>query len=248
MAEYQKNYVWEKTGAIGVLSLHNPPENFISEPEFIDIEQIRDILTDKALKGLIINGTGRHFSAGANLDNLRQMARDEALLHKKISGGKDLIIQIRNLNIPVVASIRGVCFGAGLEIALACHIRVCSENALFAFPEANHGIMPGLGGTVMLSKLIGEGKSAEIILTGEIVNSQKAVELKLADYAVPVKELKPFSLNLLERMTSDREIEVIHSVMRSINNSQNLPFENALREETKLFCALVVKSMQKKAL
>lgn len=246
MKQDQSNYVWEKTGDIGLLSLNNPPENFIREPEFIGIEQIRKILSDITLKGIIINGTGRHFSAGANLENLREMARDEALLNKKISEGKELLTIFRNLNIPVIAAVRGVCFGAGLEIALACHIRVCSENALFAFPEANHGIMPGLGGTVMLSKIIGEGKSAEIILTSEIVNSQKALELKLADHVVPVKELKSFSLNLMERMTSDREIEVIHSVMKSIQNSQNLSFEDALREETRLFCALAVKSMREK--
>jgi enoyl-CoA hydratase/carnithine racemase len=242
----QKNYIWEKTGEIGVLSLHNPPENFIEEPEFIGKEKIKEILNDTSLKGIIINGTGRHFSAGANLGKLRLLSQDEALLHKKMSEGKDLIHIINNMNIPVIAAIRGVCFGAGLEIALACHIRICSENALFAFPEANHGIMPGLGGAVMLTKLIGAGKSAEIILTSEIVNSQKALELKLADYVVPVKELKTFSLGLLERMTSDREIEVIHSVMKSIHNSQNLSFENALKEETKLFCALAVKSMQDK--
>lgn len=246
MKQDQSNYVWEKTGDIGLLSLNNPPENFIREPEFIGIEQIRKILSDITLKGIIINGTGRHFSAGANLENLREMARDEALLNKKISEGKELLTIFRNLNIPVIAAVRGVCFGAGLEIALACHIRVCSENALFAFPEANHGIMPGLGGTVMLSKIMGEGKSAEIILTSEIVNSQKALELKLADHVVPVKELMSFSLNLMERMTSDREIEVIHSVMKSIQNSQNLSFEDALREETRLFCALAVKSMREK--
>jgi enoyl-CoA hydratase/carnithine racemase len=246
MKQDQTNYTWEKTGDIGLLSLNNPPENFIREPEFIGIEHVRKILSDNTLKGIIINGTGRHFSAGANLDNLREMAQDEALLNNKISEGKELLRIFRHLNIPVIAAIRGVCFGAGLEIALACHIRVCSENALFAFPEANHGIMPGLGGTVMLSKLIGEGKSAEIILTSEIVNSQKALELKLTDHVVPVKELKSFSLNLLERMTSDRDIEVIHSVMKSIQNSQDLSFEDALREETRLFCALAVKSMREK--
>jgi enoyl-CoA hydratase/carnithine racemase len=246
MMKGQKNYVWEKTGEIGVLSLNNPPENFIEEPEFIDKEQIKEIFNDTSLKGIIIKGTGRHFSAGANLGKLRIMAQDEAMLQKKMSEGKDLISVIENMNIPVVAAIRGVCFGAGLEIALACHIRICSENALFAFPEANHGIMPGLGGSVMLAKLIGAGKSAEIILTSEIVNSQKALDLKLADYVVPVKELKSFSLSLLERMTSDREIEVIHSVMKSIHNARNLSFEDALKEETKLFCSLAVKSLQNK--
>lgn len=242
----QKNFVWEKIGAIGILSIHNPPENFIEDPEFINKEHIKEVLRDNFLKGIIINGTGRHFSAGANIEKLRLLAQDEALLYKRMSDGKELIGTIEKMNIPVIAAVRGVCFGAGLEIALSCHIRICSENALFAFPEANHGIMPGLGGTVMLTKLIGAGRSAEIILSSEIVNSQKAHEIRLVDYVVPVKELKAFALNLLERMTSDREIDVIHSVMKSIRNSQNLSFEEALREETKLFCTLAVNSMQKK--
>jgi enoyl-CoA hydratase/carnithine racemase len=246
MMKDRKNFVWEKIGTIGILSIHNPPENFIDEPEFISKQQVDEIVHDTDLKGVIINGTGRHFSAGANMDKLRLLIQDETLLYKKISEGKDLIRTLGNMNIPLVAAIRGVCFGAGFEIALACHIRICSENALFAFPETNHGIMPGLGGTVMLPELIGAGKSAEIILSGEIVNSQKALELKLADYVVPVKELKSYALNFLERMTSERDIEVIHSVMRSIHNSQSLSFENALKEETKLFCSLAVRNMKEK--
>jgi enoyl-CoA hydratase len=242
----QKNSVWEKFGAIGVLSINNPPANLIEEPEFIGKEQIEMILNDNTLKGIIIKGTGHHFSAGADMDKLRTMVRDEALLYKKISEGKDLIRIIENMDIPVIAAIKGVSFGAGLEIALACHIRICSENALFAFPETNHGIMPGLGGTVMLTKLIGVGKSAEIILTGEIVNAQKALDMNLVSHVVPVKDLMVFSLNLLERMTSDREIDVIRSVMKSIHNSLTLSFENALEEETKLFCSLAVKNMQDK--
>ena len=241
--KHQKNIFWEKIGAIGVLSINNPPENFIEEPEFAGKAQIEEILNDTALKGIIIKGTGRHFSAGADRNKLMELAQNEDLLYNKITEGKELIRSIDNMNIPVIAAIKGVCFGAGLEIALACHIRICSENALFAFPESNHGIMPGLGGTIMLTKLIGAGKSAEIILTGDIVNAQKALELRLADYVVPSKELNGFSMSYLERMTSDREIDVINSVMRSVHNSQILSFEKALKEETKLFCALVVKSM-----
>jgi enoyl-CoA hydratase/carnithine racemase len=242
----QKNSLWEKFGAIGVLSIHNPPENLIEEPEFIGKEQIEKILDDKSLKGIIIKGTGHHFSAGADMDKLRILVQDEALLYKKISEGKDLIRIIETMDIPVVAAVKGVCFGAGLEIALACHIRICSENTLFAFPETNHNIMPGLGGTVMLSKLIGVGKATEIILSGEIVNAQKALDMNLVSHVMPVKNLMTFSFSLLEKMTSDREIDVIRSVMKSIHNSLTLSFENALEEETKLFCSLAVKNMQDK--
>jgi enoyl-CoA hydratase/carnithine racemase len=243
---HQNSCVWEKLGALGVLSINNPPENFIAEPEFVEKKLLEEIQRDNELKGIIVKGTGRHFSAGADMDNLKELTRNEVLLAKKLTAAKGLIRIIDNLNIPVVAAISGVCFGAGLEIALACHIRICSENALFAFPETNHGIMPGLGGTIMLAKLIGVGRSAEIILTGEIVNAQKALELKLADHSLPARELQAFSMNLLTRMTADRDVEVIHSVMKSIHNSQILSFDKALEEETKLFCALAIKSMQEK--
>jgi enoyl-CoA hydratase/carnithine racemase len=241
-----QNSVWEKFGAIGVLSIHNPPANLIEEPEFFRKEQVERILNDNTLKGIIIKGTGHHFSAGADMNKLRNLVQDKDLLFRKLSAGKDLIHTIENMNIPVIAAVKGVCFGAGLEVALACHIRICSENALFAFPETNHGIMPGLGGTVMLTKLIGVGKSTEIILTGEIMNAQKALDMNLVSYVVPAKDLMTFSFGLLERMTSDREIDVIRSVMKSIHNSHTLSFENALEEETKLFCSLAVKSMHNK--
>jgi enoyl-CoA hydratase/carnithine racemase len=244
--KHQKNSMWEKIGAIGVLSIHNPPENFLEEPEFIKIGLLEELSGDATLKGIIIKGTGRHFSAGADMNKLKQLTKNEALLAKKISDGKNIIHFVENLNIPVIAAISGVCFGGGLEIALACHIRICSENASFAFPETNYGIMPGLGGTVMLSKLIGAGRSAEIILTGEIVNAQKALALRLADHVVPTKELHAFTIDFLNRMIADRDNDVIRSVMKSINNSQTLSFERALEEETKLFCALAIKNMQDK--
>jgi enoyl-CoA hydratase/carnithine racemase len=236
--------MWEKVGEIGVLTLYNPPENLIEEPEFVKKELLEKILNDTSLKGIIIKGTGRHFSAGANMVNLKELAQNEISLAHKISDGKAIIRIIDSMNVPVIAAISGVCFGAGLEIALACHIRFCSENALFAFPESNYGFMPGLGGTVMLTKLIGAGKSAEIILSGEIVNSQKAMELKLVDQILPKKELQAYSMNFLTKITGDRDVDVIHSIMKSIHNSQNMSFEKALEEETKLFCALAIKSLQ----
>lgn len=242
--ELQKNIAWEIIESIGVLSIHNPPENYIEEPEFIKIELLKEVTADEGLKGIIIKGSGRHFSAGADLNKLRQLAHNTALLTKKMTDGKKVLDFIENLSIPVIASISGVCFGGGLEIALACHIRICADNALFAFPESNHDIMPGLGGTVRITRLIGPGKSAEMTLSGEMVNAQQALEIKLADHIVPSKELMSYSLNFLKKLTADRDIEVIHSVMKSINNSRTMPFEKAIEEESKLFCKLAVKNLK----
>jgi enoyl-CoA hydratase/carnithine racemase len=241
--KHHKVIVWERKGNIGVLSINNPPGNLIEEPEFLDMKWLAECLEDISLKGILIQGTGRHFSAGADMNRLRKLAQDEAIMLKKMSVGKNLIRFIEQIDIPVVAAVTGACFGAGFEIALACHIRICSENALFAFPETNYGIMPGMGGTVLLSKLIGPGKAAEVILSGDIIDAQQALKLKLTDYVVPVGKIREFSLNYLEKMTYGRDTVVIRSVMRSLHNAQTLSFEKALDKETKLFCSLAVKSM-----
>ncbi len=244
--DHRKSDIWERHGTIGILSLQSSRENYLDEPEFIRMGRLKELFSQEGLKGVIIRGSGRHFSAGADLNDLKQLAEDEALLAEKINAGKEIIRFIENADIPVVAEISGVCLGGGLEIALACHIRICSDSALFAFPEVNYNIMPGLGGTITLSKIIGPGRAAEIILSGEMVDAQKALEINLVDSVISRKELHHYSVDFLDKMTADRDIAVIHSIMRSIHNSQVLGFEKALEEETKLFCALAVRNLQGK--
>jgi enoyl-CoA hydratase/carnithine racemase len=236
--------LWEKHGSIGILTIHNPPDNSIGEPVFMNKNIPETLKADKEIKGIIIRGAGRHFSSGADINKLKHLAKNPAALSAQMSAGKQLASLLESIDIPVVASISGVCFGAGLEIALACHIRICSDNSLFAFPETNYGIMPGLGGTVMLSKLIGQGKSAEIILSGNIISAQKALNLGMADYVTSSKELHQFSVKFLQKLTADRDIDVINCVMKSIHNAQTIPYEKALEEETRMFCALAAKSLQ----
>jgi enoyl-CoA hydratase/carnithine racemase len=237
--------IWKRAGSIGLLSLHSPRGNYLEEPGFIPLPLLEELFSEPGLKGVIIKGGGRHFSAGADLAQLKLLAKDDTLLAEKITAGKTLIRLIESLDVPVVAEISGVCFGGGLEIALACHIRICSDNALFAFPEVNYGIMPGLGGTVMLTRLIGPGRSAEMILSGDMANAEKALEMKLVEYIVPSVDLNSFTLEYLHKLTDDREVEVIRSVMKSIRNSLAMDMESALAEETRLFCALAVSNMNK---
>jgi enoyl-CoA hydratase/carnithine racemase len=243
---YSQNRLWERKGDLGILSLQGTGGNYLDEPEFIPYRQLEGYINEPGLKGIIIRGNGRHFSAGADLERLRQLVKDETLLYERMSAGKNLIFLIENAPFPIIAEISGVCFGAGLEIALACHIRICSDNALFAFPEVNFGIMPGLGGTILLPKVIGQGKAAEMILSGDVVNAEKALELKLVDYVVPAKDLHDFTVGYVEKLTCDREIEVIQSVMRSIRNSLEMDLNSAMEEETKLFCSLAARNIHKK--
>ncbi len=134
----------ELQDCLGIITLNNPPQNFIPTPDFIDEDALVSFLQMQEIKGIVITGNGRHFSAGADLENLKSLSLFPEELSKSLTYGKKLLSIIENSNLPVVAAIKGICFGGGFEIALSAHIRVCSENALFAFPEINHQLMPGL--------------------------------------------------------------------------------------------------------
>ena len=231
---------WERRGEIGILSMSNGKKNYIDTPDFISLDNLQEWTSEKNLKGIIITGIGRNFSAGADLDKLQDLAQDQNLLISKMNEGKKILDFIEDLEIPVVSAIKGVCFGGGLEIALASHIRVATENALFAFPETNHGLIPGLGGTYRLFKLVGN-KSYEIILSADMINAETANQIGLVNHISNSNDALELAEEKLQSMIKDRPIEVIRSVMQAIKNGETLSREEALKAETELFCKLAIK-------
>jgi enoyl-CoA hydratase/carnithine racemase len=234
---------WELKDSIGILSIDNPPQNYLTEPDFLDLVKLKEWTADETLKGIIITGRGRHFSAGADYAILKQLSKDPGLLFSKMTRGKEILNYLDDIEVPTIAAIRGACFGGGLEIALACHIRVCSQNALFAFPETNLNLLPGLGGTVRLSEKLPFGTALQMLLSGGIVSAEKALEIRLADHLVPTRQVYNFSLSLMKKMVDNRSIEVIRSVVRALNNSRRMSAREAMEEETRMFCELAVKML-----
>ena len=151
---------------------------------------------------------------------------------------KELLGYLQDLDIPVAAAISGVCFGGGLEIALACHMRICSENALFAFPETNLGLMPGLGGTFRLGERLSLQDSLKMILGGDMINAEEALSLKVVDTIVKNEEPLSYTFNFLRKITEGRPLKIINYVMQALKNSKRLPAEESMREETRMFCDL----------
>ena len=230
---------FEITDEIGILKLNNSPQNYLIEPAFADLQKLQSCL-NADLKGLIITGTGRHFSAGADMFYLEKMAANAEKLEKEMTAGNRLLSFINDLDIPTIAAIKGVCFGGGLEIALSCQIRFCNSKALFAFPEVNHGLIPGLGGIVRASHLIGNAGLLQMALGGDVMNAGKALEIKLVDAIIETEEVEIYAVNVMKKMIADRPPEVIHAIMQAIKNSEKMTMEEAIAEETKLFCKLAL--------
>ncbi|MEI7895972.1 MAG: enoyl-CoA hydratase/isomerase family protein [bacterium] len=229
---------FELHDSIGVITLSDPPSNQLASPEFIPADLFEQWMAPASLKGLIIRGDGKNFSAGGDLTAIFKASENPGVLSAMMEDGLNLLNRIRNIDIPVIAAINRVCFGGGLEIALACHIRVASENALLAFPEVNHNLMPGMGGTSTIREFTGFAQSAKMILGGDMLSASEAMKLGFIDFIAPKDQAFEYSMTLMEKMTGDRPVSVIKSIMKALKNASELPQDEAMREETRMFCQL----------
>jgi enoyl-CoA hydratase/carnithine racemase len=242
--ESQAKTILKREGDIGILLLNNPPENYLIHPEFIGIGELKSFV-DSGIKALIIAGTGRHFSAGANLNAMKAQIEKVNVFQHELEKGNELLNYIDDLNIPVIAAISGVCFGAGLEIALACDIRIAEEKALFAFPEVNQDLFPGLGGIRRLLELTGKSSTLELVLNGDMITAQKAYDLKVIDEIVPKKEAYDRSFSFAQKLTNNRSLHVINAVMQSIQFGKFHKPEETTKNDAALFSSLALKSFIK---
>ena len=162
---------------------------------------LEKIEEDENLRVLIITGAGdKAFVAGADINEL--VIRDAKMGWKVSKERQDLFSRIENLAVPVIAAVNGYALGGGLELALACSIRMCSERAQFGAPEVKLGIIPGDGGTQRLPRLVGLGRAMELILSGDFIDAQEAFRIGLANKVVPHEELMEKTLELANKIAS----------------------------------------------
>lgn len=233
------NIVVEKKGCIALIKIDNPPQNYLKSPAFMSMEQLQTLADDAEIKGLVISGTGRHFSAGADLENLFTMVKNSEALKHEMTAGSMLLEYISGLNIPVAAAIKGACWGGGLEIAMSCHIRFASSKSLFAFPEINSHLIPGLGGVVRLVNQSGNYHALSLLLSGDIINAETALEYNLVHQLYEDDVLEQ-TIKYVGSLVESKPKKVITSVMQAIHNANKLPLHEALHEETRMFCELAI--------
>ncbi|HEY9045548.1 MAG TPA: enoyl-CoA hydratase-related protein [Ohtaekwangia sp.] len=206
------------------------------------LDRLREIIEESSynsdVKGVLITGDGeKSFVAGADIKELSSLSKEDALkLSKK---GQQLFKTLENSSKPILAAINGFALGGGCELAMACHIRLATENAKFGQPEVNLGIIPGYGGTQRLTQLVGRGKALELIMTGDMITAQEAKSLGLVNHVVATKaELMELGIAMLTKIISKGPI-AIANVIKSINAGYS--FEDAgYTSEAELFAACTV--------
>jgi enoyl-CoA hydratase len=179
-------------------------------------EKIQESYQSAGIRGIIITGEGeKAFIAGADIKELAELNQEQAFaLAQK---GQQLFKSIADSPKPVIAAVNGFALGGGCELAMACHLRLASENAKFGQPEVNLGIIPGYGGTQRLAQLVGRGKAMELILTGDLITAQEAKALGLVNHVVANREeLMALADKIMKKMIAKGPIAIANSI-KSIN-------------------------------
>jgi enoyl-CoA hydratase len=182
---------------------------------------------------VILTGAGgKAFVAGTDIAELTSL---NAMTGKDFAAnGQAIFDQIQHLGKPVIAAVNGYALGGGCELALACHIRIASENAKFGQPEVNLGIIPGYGGTQRLARTIGIAKATEMILTGNPIDAQEALRLGLVSKVVPQTELLPAAEAIAKTILGKGQL-AIRMALKALNANLEVPLSEGLHVEAGLF-------------
>jgi enoyl-CoA hydratase len=150
--------------------------------------ELDNIYSNPDIRTVIITGSGaKAFVAGADISEFNQMNAEQS--RQMAKRGQDLFFRIERSPKPIVACVNGFALGGGCELAMSCHFRIASPNAIFGQPEVNLGILPGYGGTQRLVQLIGKGRAMELLMSGQNIDANTALQFGLVNYVVPQEEL-----------------------------------------------------------
>ena len=208
---------------IGILTLNRPPYNIFEAGFYVELGEVEDfIVKQSGIRCLIINANGKCFSAGIDLNYLQNVS--SAYVLEKLPWLQRIYGFWQEQNYPVIAAVQGLCTGSGLELILGADIRVAAEDARFSLPEVQLGLSPDMGGTSRLTRLVGLGQAKRMILTGEEIGAQEALQIGLVEAVVSPEELMPRAMKMAKTIARSPEAAV-----RFAKKGVNLTDEGGLR-------------------
>lgn len=204
------NIITAKENNLAIITINRPKKlNALNNETIKELHSAFEVLdADAEVKAIIITGSGeKAFVAGADIAEFASFSVEEgtALAAK---GHHTLFDFVENLKTPVIAAVNGFALGGGLELAMACHIRVASDSARMGLPEVSLGVIPGYGGTQRLPRLIGKGRAMEMIMTGGMIGTEPALMWGLINHMVAQEELLPFCKKLAEKITKNSPVAI----------------------------------------
>ena len=230
-----QNILLETKDRISTLTINRPDKrnalNQITRDEILHALDAQHGVSDSRV--LIITGSGdKAFIAGADIGEFEGRT---PLTQRESMKGRRIFDAVEEFPKPVIAMINGFCLGGGMELALACDLRFASDNAKLGQPEINLGIIPGGGGTQRLTRLVGEGKAMELILTGDLLDAAQAKEIGLVNNVFPAAELRDRVYGLAGRIAEKSPI-ALRMAKEAVKSAARMNLREGLEHETDLFC------------
>jgi enoyl-CoA hydratase len=229
-----ENVLIDKRGRVAVITVNRPDKlNALNSATRRDILTALDKLEhNEDVRVVIITGAGeKAFIAGADISEFAGMT---AVKQRAVMKGRRAFDAVEDFSKPVIAMINGFCLGGGCELALACDIRLASTKAKLGQPEIKLGIIPGGGGTQRLTRIIGEGKAMELILTGDFISAEEALSLGLVNYVYAPEELESKTLELANRIAEMSPV-ALAMAKASVKNASRLNLKEGVDAEVDLF-------------
>ena len=224
----------ERRERVAIVTINRPEKrnalNIQTRSEGVAV--LDELNADDSVRVVVFTGAGdKAFIAGADI---AEFAGRTAITQREVMLERSLFNAIDTFPKPVIAMINGYCLGGGCELALACDIRIASEKASLGQPEINLGIIPGGGGTQRLTRLVGEGKAMEMILTGEIIDAQTAFTLGLVNHVVPADQLETKTIAIANRIAEKSPI-ALRLAKEAVRLASRSNLDEGLRREVDLF-------------
>lgn len=213
-----ENILIEKKDNLAIVTINRPEKlNALNKATIQELhESFKALNDDKAVKVIIVTGSGeKAFVAGADISEFADFSIENGgLLAAK--GQEILFDYVQNLSTPVIAALNGFALGGGLELAMACHFRVASDNAKMGLPEVTLGVIPGYGGTQRLPQLVGKGRAMEMIMSAAMIDAETAKNYGLVNHVVPQAELLEFTTGIATKIARNSSVAIAKAI-ESVN-------------------------------
>jgi enoyl-CoA hydratase len=230
-----ENIHFEVRDSIATVTLDRPKVlNALNRATLTELDSaFAKIAESDTIRVVLLTGAGeKAFVAGADIQELAQVnaSEGEALAHN----GQRIFDRIESCGKPVIACVNGFALGGGCELALACTLRIGSENARLGQPEVKLGLIPGFGGTQRLPRLVGKGAALKLLLTGDIISAAEALRIGLLDEVVPLDQLMARAEQIAQSIAAVAPIAV-RQCLTAVRDGYDLPLSQALQLEASLF-------------